>query len=113
MTKWRMGLLASLMAMSVAWTSPARAQVNDRAVPFQIMEATTDDIHAAFKSGKLTARELVQGYIDRINAFDKAGPNINSVITINPNALEEADKLDAAYKKSGLIPFPDQDDLTI
>ena len=100
MTKWRMGLLASLMAMSVAWTSPARAQVNDRAVPFQIMEATTDDIQ--FKSGKLTARELVQGYIDRINAYDKAGPNINSVITINPNALEEADKLDAAYKQSGL-----------
>jgi Asp-tRNA(Asn)/Glu-tRNA(Gln) amidotransferase A subunit family amidase len=97
-----MGVLASLMAMSAAWTSPARAQVNDRAMPFQIMEATTDDIHAAFKSGKLTARELVQGYIDRINAYDKAGPNINSIITINPNALAEADKLDAAYKKAGL-----------
>jgi amidase len=102
MTKWRMSVLASLMAMSVAWTSPARPQAKDPAVPFQIMEATTDDIHAAFKSGKLTARELVQGYVDRINAYDKAGPNINSVITINPNALEEADKLDAAYKKSGL-----------
>ena len=102
MTKWRMSVLASLMAMSVAWTLPGRAQVQDRAVPFQIMEATTEDIHAAFKSGRLTARKLIQGYIDRINAYDKAGPNINSVITINPNALEEADKLDAAYKKSGL-----------
>jgi Asp-tRNA(Asn)/Glu-tRNA(Gln) amidotransferase A subunit family amidase len=97
-----MDVLASLMAMSVAWTSPARAQVNDRAVPFQIMEATTEDIHAAFKSGRLTARKLVQGYLDRINAYDKAGPNINSVITINPNALEDADKLDAAYRTSGL-----------
>ena len=103
MTNWRISVLASLMAMSVAWTSPARAQVNDRAVPFQIMEATTDDIHAAFKSGKLTARKLVQGYLDRINAYDKAGPNINSVITINPNALEEADKLDAAYRTSNSI----------
>ena len=102
MTNWRTGVLASLMAMSVAWTSPAQAQGKDRSVPFQIVEATIDDIHAAFKSGKLTARKLVQGYVDRINAYDKAGPNINSVITINPDALEEADKLDAAYKKSGL-----------
>ena len=102
MTNWRTGVLASLMAMSVAWTSPAQAQGKDRGVPFQIVEATIEDIHAAFKSGKLTARKLVQGYVDRINAYDKVGPNINSVITMNPNALEEADKLDAAYKKSGL-----------
>ena len=68
---------------------------------FQVMEATIRDVHGAYKSGSLTARQLVQLYLDRIDAYDKRGPTINSVININPKALEEAGKLDAAMK-SGL-----------
>jgi len=70
---------------------------------FNILEATIDDIHAAYKSGSLTCRQLVQTYLDRIAAFDKQGPNINAVITINSDALKEADRLDAAYKASGPV----------
>src|SRR5258708_17625550 len=69
--------------------------------PFQIMETTIDQVHAAYKSGKLTARQLVQGYLDRIKAYDQQGPKINCIITINPKALEEADRLDRQYKASG------------
>jgi amidase len=84
--------------------APSSAQTTKgKAGPFQIMETTIDDIHAAFKSGKLTAHQLVQGYLDRINAYDKQGPRINSIITLNPKALEEADKLDAQYKNSGFV----------
>src|SRR5215475_7778048 len=97
--KHKLHVIASLLALCVA---PAHAQ-NTTAAPFQIVETTVDDIHMAFRSGKLTARELVQGYLDRINAYDKQGPNINSIITINPNALAEADKLDAALRTSGLV----------
>jgi amidase len=70
---------------------------------FNILEATIDDIHAAYKSGSLTCRQLVQTYLDRIEAFDKQGPNINAIITINSDALKEADRLDAAYKASGPV----------
>ena len=70
---------------------------------FNIIETTIDDVHAAYKSGRLTCRELVQMYLDRIEAFDKKGPQINAIITINPEALTEADRLDAAYKASGLV----------
>jgi Asp-tRNA(Asn)/Glu-tRNA(Gln) amidotransferase A subunit family amidase len=42
-------------------------------------------------------------YLDRIEAFDKKGPQINAIITINPEALTEADRLDVAYKASGLV----------
>jgi Asp-tRNA(Asn)/Glu-tRNA(Gln) amidotransferase A subunit family amidase len=70
---------------------------------FNILETTIDDIHAAYKSGQLTCRQLVQTYLDRIEAFDKQGPNINAIITLNSEALKEADRLDAAYKKSGPI----------
>ena len=39
--------------------------------PFNIIETTIDDVHAAYKSGRLTCRQLMQMYIDRIEAFDK------------------------------------------
>ena len=70
---------------------------------FNIVEATIDDIHAGYKSGQLTCRQVVQIYLDRIDAFDKQGPNINALITVNADALKEADRLDAAYKSSGPV----------
>ena len=67
------------------------------------METTVADIHAAYKAGTLTARQLVQMYLDRIDAYDQKGPAINSIISLNPRALEEADRLDAAFKASGFV----------
>ena len=69
---------------------------------FKLLEATIDDIHKAYRSRQLTARVLVKMYLDRIEAYDKRGPAINAVITINPRALEEAEELDAAFEASGL-----------
>ena len=71
--------------------------------PFQLMETTISQVHAAYKAGKLTAHQLTQEYLDRIAAYDQKGPTINCVISMNPTAMEEADKLDAAYKKSGPV----------
>jgi amidase len=70
---------------------------------FNILETTIDEIHAAYKSGQLTARRLVQMYLDRIEAYDKKGPAINAIISLNSKALEEADRLDAAFKASGFV----------
>jgi Asp-tRNA(Asn)/Glu-tRNA(Gln) amidotransferase A subunit family amidase len=42
-------------------------------------------------------------YLARIEAYDQQGPKLNSVITLNPKALEEADRLDAAFRRSGLV----------
>jgi len=68
---------------------------------FKLMEATVADIHTAFASGDLSARELVEMYLARIAAYDQQGPTINAVITLNEHALAEADALDAYYKASG------------
>ena len=70
---------------------------------FNILETTIDEIHAAYKSGQLTCRQLVQMYLDRIDAYDKKGPAINAIITLNSEALKEADRLDAAFKTSGFV----------
>ena len=70
---------------------------------FTLLEATIADIHAAFRSGALTAHQLVQAYLDRIERFDRGGPKINALISLNPRALEEADRLDAAFRSSGPV----------
>ena len=107
--KVRVEIVATTAAVAMAtWgTSLIQAQRDQRlprqGEPFQIMETTIDDVHAGYKSGKLTAHKLVQEYLSRIDAYDKHGPTINSIITVNPRALEDADRLDAAYRKSGLV----------
>ena len=69
---------------------------------FGILETSIEAIHAAYKCGDLNCRQLVQMYLDRIEAYDKKGPVLNAIITLNPKALDEADRLDAAFRKSGL-----------
>src|SRR4051812_16031307 len=68
---------------------------------FRLLEATIDSAQAALKAGDLSCRELTELYINRIEAYDKQGPNLNSIQTLNPNALEEADRLDAELLASG------------
>lgn len=98
----RIVLTTVVVAVAVWSGRPGHAQAPAAANrSFQVVEATIADVHAAFRSGQLTARQLVQMYLDRIDAFDKRGPGINAVITVNPRALEEADRLDDAYRRSG------------
>ncbi|OPY10056.1 MAG: Glutamyl-tRNA(Gln) amidotransferase subunit A [Syntrophaceae bacterium PtaB.Bin038] len=68
---------------------------------FKLEEATIADVHRAFKSGALTARRLVGMYLERIEAYDRKGPGLNAVITVNPGALKAAAALDAKFRKSG------------
>ena len=70
---------------------------------FNLIETTIEQIHAAYKSGELTCRQLVQMYLDRIDNYDKRGPAINAIISVNPDALKEADRLDAAFKATGPV----------
>ncbi|CAH1649566.1 Amidase [Hyphomicrobiales bacterium] len=71
--------------------------------PFSIVDATIDDIHAAFAAGQLSARQLTQDYLDRIEAYDKQGPSINAVVSLNPDVLADADRLDALFSEKGLV----------
>ncbi len=69
--------------------------------PFELDEITIDDLRSGFKSGKYTVRSVVEKYIKRISEIDKAGPAINSVIQLNPDALKIADALDKELKEKG------------
>ncbi len=63
--------------------------------------ATLDDINAALDSGALTSSRLVSLYLKRIEAYDKQGPKINCVISINPAAMEQARALDLERSNQG------------
>ena len=65
---------------------------------FQLMEASIDEIHRGFESGKLTCHSLVQQYLDRIQAYDQQGPAINAMLYVNPKVLEQADAMDKEFK---------------
>ena len=69
---------------------------------FRLQEATVKDIHAAFATGEITAERLVELYSERIEAYDRNGPRINSIITVNPDAAADARRLDEAYRSQGL-----------
>ena len=75
---------------------------NHNGKPFVLEEATVASVHEAMLDGRLTCRQLIEGCLARIEAYDKKGPELNAVILVNPHALEEADRLDAALKEKGL-----------
>ena len=66
-----------------------------------VIEASVADLQAAMQAGKLTSQKLVKLYLARIRAIDKAGPRINSIIELNPDALSIAKALDAERKAKG------------
>jgi amidase len=69
--------------------------------PFELDEITIPDLQAGMKSGRFTARSLVEKYSARIEEIDKQGPSVNSVIELNPDALSIADTLDQERKAKG------------
>lgn len=66
---------------------------------FDVMEATIPSVHAAMASGKLTCRQLVQAYLNRIAAYDTVGPSLHAIQYVNPRALAEADSLDDVLRR--------------
>ncbi|MGX1832201.1 amidase family protein [Paenibacillus taichungensis] len=69
--------------------------------PFVLEEATITDLQAAMTQGKLTSKELVQKYLDRIEKYDDQGVSINAVLTLNPDALKIAETLDEERAAQG------------
>lgn len=68
---------------------------------FDVFEASISQIQGALERGETTSVDLVRQYTARINAYDKAGPALNSIVRINPQALEAAAQLDAERRASG------------
>ncbi len=77
-----------------------------RAHALAVEEASIADIQAAYRERRLSVHDLVTTYLARIATYDKQGPYINSIISVNPRALEEADLLDARFRATGQFVGP-------
>ena len=64
-------------------------------------EASIADLHDQLQRGEVTAVELVEWYSERIEAIDKAGPTLNAIIEVNPDARSIAQSLDREWQTSG------------
>ncbi len=84
--------MAALAAPEIAMSSKA---------PAAALELTLADIAAGYADGRLTSRQLTQIYLDRIDAFDRHGPELRSVLETNPRALDIAVELDRERRMHG------------
>jgi len=88
---------ATLIAFGVA-----RVSIDgQRAEPFDVSEKSIRDLQVAMTAGQVTSERLVELYLARITAYDQAGPRLNSVIYINPNAAAAARALDEERRSRG------------
>ena len=90
-----------LTAALAACTSNSTATSSSTA-PFNIVETTIPEMQKAMQEGRTTSRQIVEQYLQRIALYND---KINAIITVNPKALEEADRLDQE-RKSGKVRGP-------
>src|SRR5207249_2670985 len=79
-----------------AWKTKPTVRAAFRPASSPVEEATIEQLQRAMTAGKTTSVQLVQAYLDRIQEIDQDahGPQLNSVIETNPDALAIADRLD-------------------
>src|SRR5262245_20217632 len=87
------------IALILALASTVVSAQTRNAQRFVPEEASISSIHAALSARMVTCVQVIQSYLNRIDAYDHRGPALNSIITINPHALDtaaEMDRLDGA-----------------
>jgi len=97
-------LLISIVLCVITCKTPANNKAEKKADNSWIEELTIEQLQNGYKEGKYTVKEVVKVYLDRIAELDKNGPRLNSVIVINPDALNIAENLEkesAAGKPKG------------
>jgi amidase len=94
-----------MVGMNYRWLAAALLSgglLTAQTAPFEVEEATIAQVHIAMRQGRLTCRGLVDAYLRRIDAYDKSGPGINAIVTVNPDAVKEADEMDRRFADFGL-----------
>ncbi len=87
-----------LLAVVTACSTPPAPP----AAPFSVVEASFADMQAAMAGGRVTSRQLVEQYLQRIALYEE---RLNATLAVNPKALEEADRLDAE-RQAGKVRGP-------
>lgn len=97
---WPRRILFATLALLIALTQGAVADTQQPA-PTPIVEASIEQLQAAQTEGRLSAAALVSFYQERIARYDQSGPALNSIQTMNEDALAQARALDAERAAQG------------
>ncbi|MGZ8377802.1 MAG: amidase [Gemmatirosa sp.] len=97
--------LASGQALDTQPAAPAPGASLPAAQDFVFAEVTVAELQDHMAAGRHSARAIAQAYLARIAALDHAGPTVRSVIEVNPDALEIADRMDAE-RRGGRVRGP-------
>lgn len=88
------GAALSTTGLSCRPQQTAREEGENGVPSFELTGKSVAELQTALENGEYTAEKLVQLYLDRIEAIDRNGPKLNSVIEFNPDALDIARRLD-------------------
>ncbi len=106
MTARAFSLSAVLASVAACTSAPSPSAPAAAAAPVvDVVELSAADARERLAAGTVTSRALTEAYLARIAAVDKAGPALNSVIELNPQALADADRLDGE-RKAGTLRGP-------
>ena len=86
-------LLLPLFLLVLSCSQPQASSEFER---LGLEEITVTELQDRYESGDLTSRQVVQAYLNRIDAIDRGGPELNAVLTVNPDALDIAGRLDGS-----------------
>lgn len=93
LSRWRKRLVLVALVVIVVGCRPGGDAIRNSG--FDVMERSIVELTAALEAGEVTSRELVDGYLMRIQAYDQRGPGLNAMVTLSDRAHAEADELDA------------------
>ncbi len=92
-------MLLAIYLLAIVSCQPRTAKVpGPEAASFRFEEQEISQIQQGYKDGTFTIKEVVQAYLDRIDSIDNHGPQLNSMITINPDAIQIAEEMDKELK---------------
>ena len=87
-------LFISVILFAITCKTTVRNNVENRTDNSWIEELTIRQLQQGYKEGKYTVKDVVKVYLNRISEIDKNGPMLNSIIEINPDALNIAEELE-------------------
>jgi len=92
-------IIIIVMLQFTACKTETNTDIDTTLNKFQFEEITIAELQSGYTNGEFTITEVVQSYLDRIENIDKNGPQLNSIIQVNPEAIAIAEQLDKELKE--------------
>jgi amidase len=97
--KWPDSHFGNISVASITCKSPVNIKESVPDLKPYLEEMTITDLQKQYMEGKLSISQVVADYLTRIEAIDRNGPRLNSIICLNPDALKIAQELDKEMKE--------------